>query len=250
VSNKSVLVALRVMEEIAAHQPIGVSDLARLLGLSKTTTHRALLTLAEAGWIEATGDRRSLWSLSVRALTVGGRAVDSMRGLRGVAVPVMEDLRRSTGETIHLLVPERTHVVLIERLDGIKAVRVFNPVGGRASIFRTSAGKAILSKLPAVELAPYIEILRSRAELGAQDADEFLAELDLVRRRGFALNLGSNQPDVHAVAAAIVDTNGVPLAGVTVSAPPERLTEAMCVRFAPLVMDAARRISVGLRASR
>ena len=67
-SNRSVLVSLRVMEEIAAHQPIGVSDLARLLGLSKTTAHRALTTLAEAGWIEASGDRRALWSLSVRAL--------------------------------------------------------------------------------------------------------------------------------------------------------------------------------------
>ena len=239
-----------MLEEIAAHQPVGVSDLARLLGLSKTTAHRALLTLAEGGWIEATSDRRALWSLSVRALTVGGRAVDSQRGLRGIAVPVMEDLRRSTEETIHLLVRDRTDVVLIERLDGIKAVRVFNPVGGRASIFRTSSGKAILAKLPDTELAPYIDILRSRAELGAQDADDFLAELALVRRRGFALNLGSNQPDVHAVAAAILDVDGSPLAAVTVSAPPERLTEDVCLRIGPLVVDAARRISVGLRASR
>jgi IclR family acetate operon transcriptional repressor len=241
---------LKVMEEIAAHQPIGVTDLARLLDLSKTTTHRALVTLAEGGWIEATNDRRALWSLSVRALTVGGRAVDSQRGLRGVAVPVMEDLRRSTEETIHLLVRDRTHVILIERLDGIKAVRVFNPVGGRASIFRTSAGKAMLGRLPAAELPPYIEILRGRAELGAQNADDFLAELELVRQRGFALNLGSNQPDVHAVAAAIVDADNAPLAGVTVSAPPERLTEDVCMRIGPLVVDAARRISIGLRASR
>jgi IclR family acetate operon transcriptional repressor len=249
-TNQSVLVALRVLEEIAAHQPIGVSDLARLLGLSKTTAHRALQTLAQAGWIETGGDRRALWSLSVRALVVGGRAIDSQRGLRGIAVPVMEDLRRSTEETIHLLVPDRTHVVLIERLDGIKAVRVFNPVGGRASIFRTSSGKAMLARLSEPELAPYIETLRGRAELGAQDADDFLAEMALVRQRGFAINLGSNQPDVHAVAAAIVNTDGSPLAAVTVSAPPERLSEADCTRIGPLVVDAARRVSVGLRASR
>jgi IclR family acetate operon transcriptional repressor len=237
------------MEEIAARQPIGVSDLARALGLSKTTAHRGLATLADAGWIETSGDRRALWSLSVRALTVGGRAVDSHRGLRGIAVPVMEDLRRSTEETIHLLVRDRTHVVLIERLDGIKPVRVFNPVGGRASIFRTSSGKAMLARLSAAELEPYVEILRSRAEIGAQDAGEFLAELDLVRERGFALNLGSNQPDVHAVGSAVMDIEG-PVAAVTVSAPPERLLEATCEDIGPLVVDAARRISVGLRASR
>jgi IclR family acetate operon transcriptional repressor len=250
VSNRSVLVALKVMEEVAAHQPIGVSDLARLLAISKTTAHRSLLTMAEAGWIESSGDRRALWSLSVRALTVGGRAVDSHRGLRGIAVPVMEDLRRTTEETIHLLVRDRTHVVLIERLDGIKAVRVFNPVGGRASIFRTSAGKAILAKLPADELASYLDILRGRAELGATDPEAFLAEIEDVRARGFALNLGSNQPDVHAVASAIQDIDGRPVAAVTVSAPPERLSEEVCKRIGPLVVDAARRISVGLRASR
>jgi DNA-binding IclR family transcriptional regulator len=71
-----------------------------------------------------------------------------------------------------------------------------------------------------------------------------------VRRRGFALNLGSNQPDVHAVAAAIIDIDGQPVAAVTVSAPPERLPEKVCERIGPLVVDAARRISVGLRASR
>jgi IclR family acetate operon transcriptional repressor len=250
VSNRSVLVALTVMEEIASHQPIGVSDLARRLALSKTTVHRALLTLAEAGWIEATDDRRALWSLSVKALIVGGRAVDSQHGLRGVAVPVMEDLRRSTEETIHLLVRERTHVVLIERLDGIKAVRVFNPVGGRGSIFRTSSGKAMLAALPPDELSRYVDILRGRSALGAQDPDQFLAELELVRSRGFALNHASNQADVHAVAAAILDARGAPLAAVTVSAPPERLPEAVCEAIGPLVVDAARRISVGLRARR
>lgn len=247
-ANKSVLAALKVLEEIAAHQPIGVSDMARLMGLSKTTAHRALTTLAQAGWIEAGGDRRGAWSLSVKALSIGGRAIDTQRGLRSVAVPVMEDLRRSTEETIHLLVREGTHVVLIERLDGIKAVRVFNPVGGRASIFRTSAGKAMLAALSPAELEPWIAILRGRAEIGAQDPASFVAELETVRRRGFALNLGSNQPDVHAVAAAVVGPGGAPAAAVTVSAPPERLTEAVCERIGPLVVDAARRISVGLRA--
>lgn len=72
----------------------------------------------------------------------------------------------------------------------------------------------------------------------------------LVRRRGFALNLGSNQPDVHAVASAILDVSDRRLAAVTVSAPPERLPEETCEQIGPLVVDAARRIAVGLRASR
>lgn len=250
-STRSVLTALRILEGIAERQPVGVTDLASALGLSKTTAHRALLTLAEAGWAEATEDRRSLWSLSVRALTVGGRAIDSQGGLRGVAVPVMEDLRRSTEETIHLMVLDHTHVILIERLDGIRPVRVFNPVGGRASVYRTASGKAMLARLPAAGLQVCLDILESRSgEAGVQPVGDFVAELQRVRDRGYALNLGQNQADVHAVGAAIVDHLGHPIAAVTVSAPPERLTESVCGAIGPLVVDAARRISVGLRASR
>jgi len=238
------------MEEIAAHQPIGVSAVARALGISKTTAHRSLTTLAGAGWISASNDRQALWSLSVRALLVGSRAVESHAGLRGIAVPVMEDLRRTTEETIHLLVRDRAHVVLIERLDGIKPVRVFNPLGGRASVFKTSAGKAILSRLPPDDLQACLDVLRARA--GQDDMpsyDAFMREIDEVRRSGFAINLAGNQPDVHAVAAPILDGSGYPVAAVTVSSVPERLPKATCHRIATFVVDAARRIGVGLRAA-
>lgn len=238
------------MEEIAAHQPLGVSAIARSLGISKTTAHRSLKTLASAGWISASNDRQALWSLSVRALLVGSRAVESQAGLRGIAVPVMEDLRRTTEETIHLLVRDRAQVVLIERLDGIKPVRVFNPLGGRASAFRTSAGKAILSRLPDTDLEACLEVLRVRSGRdGMPQYEALVAELDEVRRQGFAINLAGNQPDVHAVAAPILDGSGYPVAAVTVSSVPERLTKATCLKIAPLVVDAARRIGVGLRAA-
>ncbi len=248
-SMRSVLVALRVMEEIAARQPIGVGDLARALALSKTTVHRSLLTLREAGWIEPTDDGRALWSLSVRALAVGGRAVESHNGLRSIAVPVMEDLRRATEETIHLLVRERQSVVLIERLDGIKPVRVFNAVGSRGSMHRTSAGKSILAKLPDDEMEAFLADLGSRTgHVPPVNIGDLRRELATVKQRGFAINLAGNQPDVHAVGAAIIGAGAKPIGAITISAPPERLPEATCVKLGPLVEDAARRIQVGLRA--
>jgi IclR family acetate operon transcriptional repressor len=251
VSMRSVIVALRVLEEIAAHQPVGVSELARLMKLSKTTVHRSLMTLKEADWIEPADDGRAVWSLSARALVVGGRAVDSHSGLRSIAVPVMEDLRRATEETIHLLVRERRSVVLIERLDGIKPVRVFNPVGGRSAMHRTSAGKAIMARLADDEIEAYSVALESpRPGSPSFDLEQFRAELRTVRERGFAINLGNNQPDVHAVAGAIIGAGERAIAAITISAPPERLPLERCLELGPLVADAARRIALGLRARR
>jgi len=244
---RPVRLAFQIVEEIASHQPIGTSELARRLKLSKTTVHRSLKSLHESGWIEPSEESRTSWLLSLRALVVGGRSVESLGSLRRVCVPVMEDLRRSTGETIHLLAHYQNNVVLIERLDGIKPVRVFNPFGGRAPLHRTSSGMAILAHLTRQEQNAYFAELRSRtSNRSATDIRGLQDELARIRRRGFSVNLGQNLPDANAVGAAIFDARRIPIAAITVSAPSERMSPALCIKYGPLVNDAARRISLGM----
>jgi len=244
---RPVRLALQIVEEIASHQPIGTSELARRLGLSKTTVHRSLKSLHEAGWIEPSEESRTSWLLSIRALVVGGRSVESRGSLRRICVPVMEDLRRSTEETIHLLAHYQHNVVLIERLDGIKPVRVFNPFGGRAPLHRTSSGMAILAHLTREEQNAYLNELRLRTKRRASsDIKALRDELALTRKRGFSVNLGQNLPNVNAVGAAIFDSRSVPIAAITVSAPSDRMTSATCTAHGPLVSEAARRISLGM----
>jgi IclR family acetate operon transcriptional repressor len=248
---RSVRVALQVLEDVAIHQPVGVSEIARRLGLSKTTAQRALTTLHAADWIEPAEDARTAWVLAIRALVVGGHAVDARRGLRSIAVPVMEELRRATEETIHLFVRSEDKVVLIERLDGIRPVRVFNPLGGYALLHRTSSGQAVMAHLPPAELEAYLArpmtAGRARAPI---DPKALREELGLVRARGFAINLAQNQPDVSAVGAPIFGAEEHAIAAITISAPPERLPEATCLALGPVVSDAARRITLGMRLRR
>ena len=248
---KSVRVAIAVLEDVAFHQPVGVSDLARRLGLSKTTAQRALTTLHAAGWIEPAEEVRTAWALSIRALVVGGLAIDARRGLRSIAVPVMEDLRRTTEETIHLFVRNEDQVVLVERLDGIKPVKVFNPLGGRALLHRTSSGKAVLANLPASEIEAYLRhpMTTGRTHM-AVDPQELRRELELIRSRGFAVNLAQNQPNVSAIGAAVLDEHNQAIGAVTISAPSDRLSEATCLELGPAVSDAARRITLGMRLRR
>jgi len=244
---RPVRVALQIVEEIASHQPIGTSELARRLNLSKTTVHRSLMSLREAGWIEPSEETRTSWVLSIRALVVGGRSVESLGSLRRVCVPVMEELRRATEETIHLLAHYQNDVVLIERLDGIKPVRVFNPFGGRAPLHRTSSGMAILAYQTREEQNAYFGELsskaRKRSTIGLKDIRD---ELALIRQRGYSVNLGQNLPNVNAVGAAIFGARNIPIAAITVSAPSERMPRARCESYGPLVNDAARRISLGM----
>jgi IclR family acetate operon transcriptional repressor len=247
---RPVRISLQILEEVASRQPIGTSELARCLDLSKTTVHRALISLSEAGWIEPTGEARKSWQLSLHALVVAGRAVESQLALRSVAIPVMEGLRRLTEETVHLVTRYRDSVALIERLDGIKPVRIFHPFGGRAPLYRTSSGKAILANLPQAELEAYIQGNLSDGNAGSvAKVQALLRELQVVRRRGFAVNLGQNVPDANAVGAAIIDEGGRPIAAITISAPSERMPEKLCLARGEMIKDAARRISLGLRSS-
>src|ERR1700733_997987 len=99
---RPVQIALQLIEVLSAHQPAGVTELSSLTGLPRSTTQRALVALQNTGWITAADERRGSWSLSLRALMTAGLATETFGPLRMAAIPLMEELRRATEETIHL----------------------------------------------------------------------------------------------------------------------------------------------------
>ncbi|GAA4971010.1 IclR family acetate operon transcriptional repressor [Nonomuraea thailandensis] len=228
---QNVINALRVLEEVAHRQPIGVGELARGLGLPKSTVQRSLKTLHEAGWIRPAGGEVTRWQVTSKALQVARR---TELGLRDAAVPVMEELRQRTGETIHLMVPEGDAVVLIERLETDKPLRIVLPLGIRLPLHASANGKAVLAHLG-----------RSPDELPAYtgttitDPGALRAELDAVLRRGYADNRGEWRADIAAVAAAVLGPGG-PIASLSVSIPASRMTEELRAEYGKLVTQAAR----------
>ncbi|MEI9985745.1 MAG: helix-turn-helix domain-containing protein [Aliidongia sp.] len=138
---RPVELAFQIVELVGLHQPVGVSELARLAGLPKTTAHRILQALHQTGWIVPDDGDRPHWALTGRAMVTCGRATRLQSVLRGVALPVMEEMRRLTEETIHLTWRHEMSLVLLERLDGIKPVRYFFPYAGQATLHATPPAK-------------------------------------------------------------------------------------------------------------
>jgi IclR family transcriptional regulator, acetate operon repressor len=240
---KNVLNALRVLEEVAGRQPIGVGELARVLELPKSSVQRALVTLHTAGWIRPGPGEVTRWVMTSKALAVGGRAGGDL-GLRDVAVPVMEELRRRTEETIHLTVPEGDRVVLIERLETTKPVRISMALGHALPLHASANGKAVLanSRAEVVERLLADELPRY-TDTTITDPDELLAELARIRERGFAANYGEWRSDVGSLAAAIVTEPGNPVASLSVNIPVSRLTPDAETRYGAAVAEAAKIVS-------
>jgi IclR family transcriptional regulator, acetate operon repressor len=239
--------ALQVIERVAELQPIGTSDLARRMELPKATVHRLLLALEKSGWLEREEDSRALWCVSLKPIAVAGRAIERKRGLRMAALPIMDELRRSTDETLHLGLLDGDGMVLMERFDGGRSIHAFLPVGTHWLLHRSSAGKAVLAHLPKARQEAYMQVPRYRRPTDELlTPEELSAELDLIRERGFAISLGLQPPHSSSVGAAIFDKHGLPFAGLSVTGAADRLKAEQCLALAPLVVAAARRISMGM----
>lgn len=243
---RNVLNALRVLEEVASRQPVGVGELARVLEIPKSSVQRALVTLNTAGWIRPSAGELTRWVMTSKALTVGGQ-VSGELDLRKAALPIMEELRRSTDETIHLAVPEDDRVVLIERLETSKPVRIIMALGHAFPLHASANGKAVLAHgRPELINRMLAHELPRFTETTIDDASELRAELALIRERGFAVNRGEWRADVGCVAAAVLGAERRPIASISINLPVSRMTEESEPLFGAAVGQASRAVSARL----
>lgn len=234
-----VLTALRVLETVAEHQPVGVSEVARLLELPKTTVQRSLKALSEAGWIYSSQREPTRWLLTTRPLAVA-RHTSERGGLRDAVIGAMEQLRQETQETIHLAVLEGVRMVVVERLDSPMVVRSSYPLGFSAPVHASSTGKALLSCLPTTELEALLPAsLTGYTQATITDRRTLLAEIERVRDLGYATNRGELRTDIGSVASPIRQADGRPEAAISISAPIHRMPDREMPRLGQLVAAAA-----------
>lgn len=146
---RSVANALRLLTRLAqAEGTVGVTELARGLGVAPSTTYRLLSTLTAHGFATRLPDERR-YRRGPALLRLGGRQrVGEYVRLREVAHPLLERLADRTGETTHLAVLDGLDVVGIDHVEGSQALVVRHPVGSRVPAHATAVGQALLAYQP------------------------------------------------------------------------------------------------------
>ena len=239
---KSVLNTLRVVEGVAESQPIGVGELSRRLELPKTSVQRALTTLGEAGWLRQEDDGSARWSLTARVLALGRGSAHQILG--NLSLATMSQLRAETEETILLFVRDGDEVVAIEALEGLKPVRAHTSMGSRAPLHASASGKAILAELSRAEIEAYVgRGLLAYTEPTITDPRAFRAELERIRKRGYATHRSEWLRDVAAVGAVIRGPGGRPQGALVIAAPADRLPARRVKELGERVVVAAEQIS-------
>lgn len=222
---KSVRNALRVFEEVAFRQPVGVSELARVLGLPKPSVQRALTTMRDAGWLRQPPGGAGRWVVAAR-FSLLADAAPELVAIRQAAAPHLADLRDRTRESVGLFALDGDHVVLVESEQSRQVVRAVDGEPGPMPLHRTAAGRAILAHLP----EPRRELLLTAATAPANgdvaaDPDGLAAELEATRRRGYAVSVRESHDELAGVSAAVFGPAGWPVAALTVFGPAHRFDD-------------------------
>lgn len=236
----SVRNAARVLRSFThADQELGVSEIARRLGLSTSTTHRLVATL-EAERLLEQNRRTGRYRLSL-ALFELGSTVAAHVDLHEAAVSAIHALRHSVGEMVHVGVLDGVEVVYLERLESPHLLPLFRQIGYRQPAHATSAGKVMLAALDQPELERRLAGVQLTALTPhtINDVGALRDELALVRRRGWALNIEEGRLGLSSVGAPVRLPGGSVIAAVTIVGSSERLNPQDLHRYRAAVVETA-----------
>jgi DNA-binding IclR family transcriptional regulator len=234
-TNQSASRVLTVLETIAKHQPVGVSELARLLGADKSALQRSLTTLAHEEWIHAAPTKPTRWELTARIHTIAQLALGTHE-LRYRARAALEALRDKTGETVLLIVPERGRFVVIDVQQSRQPLRIVPDVGTVIWTVVSATGRSILPFMPRAQQIEY---------LGGQPNAAQIEDFATTVAQGYAISINEVVRGSANFAAPIFEVDGQPVAIVLVSAPSDRVALADYHRVGITVAETARELSRG-----
>lgn len=242
-----VMKALQVLDYVARQgHDVTLTETVQELKLPKTTVFRYLQTLSAAQFLEhdLKRDRYGVGS-KFRSLA---RVDQELQGLRDIAQPEMRTLMETFHETVNLAVLSENEVVYIDMLEPGRPLRANARIGHRHPAHSTSLGKAMMAFLPDADALALSSDLPQRTINTLTDADKLRRQVDDVRRRGYAIEVGENEDGLMCIGVPILDRTGYPVAAMSLSAPERRMRPELTVVAADALKGAAKRISTHLSA--
>jgi len=236
--------AVSVLSMLSDGKPRTLMELSDAIGINSSTTFRLLASLTSHNYVERDPET-GRYSLGLACLELA-RSYQINNAIRRAALPLMETLRDQTGETVHLAVLDRQEIVYLEKLHGLHAIGLMaSQVGGRALAYCTGLGKLLLAYVDPERVRTQFEDFQfiRFTETTVDNLDRLMAELDVIRRKGYAFDHGEHESDVRCVAAPVYDSHGRVVAAISLAGPASRMEPLDNPRQIELVVRSAQEIS-------
>ncbi|MFF5986957.1 IclR family transcriptional regulator [Prauserella flavalba] len=213
--------ALAILELLATGRR-RLTDVAELLRFPLSSVHGLMATLVHRGFAEYDPASRT-YGLGLKAWTVG-QGYHGHRDIAGLALPLMEQLAQDTGETVQLAQLDGLENVYIAIAESPQPMKLVSAVGVRLPAYATGIGKALLAGLADDELGDRLAgvTLRRFTDHTVAGIPELLAEVEQIRRVGYATDDQEYVIGCRCVATTIRNHAGQIVAAMSVSAPTPR----------------------------
>ena len=237
---------LRVLESLStAAGPVRLSHLSNELGMQKSSVHRVLRTLIDAGFVRQ-DPATDLYSPTLKVWELGAAVVAALP-IKQAATTVLQELHRRTEETVSLSVLDGDDVLYLDKIMSPRPMGFSTRVGSRVPAPLTVGGRAML----AFEDDPRALIERVAKRLGkrAVDVGTVMTDIRRAQEDGYLVGVGRSERGIVGIAAAVPGASGRAAAGLTVSAPSKRLTKRQEREIIDALLVAAARLgeAVGVR---
>lgn len=221
---------------------LGISELAKRLGVAKSTVHRLAGALLDEGLLQQNPEN-GRYSLGVGLFSLGS-LVRSRLDVTHESKHLLNELRASTRENVRLAVLERENVVFLHDFEGPETLRLRSATGQLRPAFCTAEGLCLLAGLRAAQVEKFLSFPRpKRAPRTVIDEQELILRIRRVKRQGYAFEDEECDEGTRCIAAPIHNAEGRIVAAVGVAGPRARIKKSQVARMAPLVAAAADEIS-------
>jgi len=218
--------AMQLLDALAAEaEPVALKKISATTGLHPSTAHRILNDLVTGRYVERVDS--GMYQLGMRLLELGS-LVRGRLSVREAALEPMHQLHKLTGQTVNLSVQQGDEIVYVDRAwserSGMQVVRA---IGGRAPLHLTSTGKLFLSALEPRQVRAYVMRtgLAGSTRNSLTSFEDLDRELALIRRHGYARDNEELEMGVRCIGAGIYDDSAKLIAGLSISAPAQRLQD-------------------------
>jgi len=240
---------LAILSSFRPNHPLkGVSELAREVGLGRSTTHRYVATLSALGYLEQDPSSRK-YRLGPKVIDLGFSAINVME-LRAISQPYLQRLSDETGYTANMAILDDTDIIYIERCRSAKKgpsdVELDLHVGSRLPAYCTSMGKVLLAYLTDEDRADRLDRspLKRHGPNTVTDRALLIDELERVRATGIAVNNEEIAFGIRAIAVPVRGQSGNVVASVGFGVHNSWMTTEDLVReLTPILQSTAGEIS-------
>ena len=243
-SVSAVLKVFSILQELSQCQTASLSELETSLMMSKSTIYRFLQTMQTLGYVEQETETERYY-LTLELFHIGSRALYHT-DIQRIANPIMRKIVAETSETVHLGELDKDSIIYTHKLESNYSLRMGSQIGRRADIYSTAMGKILTAfSAESEEIADTLKAKKfvKHTEKTLANYDEFMEQVNLTKRTGYAYDREENEPNLLCIAVPVFDFLEQAVASMSMSFPTFRCDDEKFARYHDIMKQASIELS-------